>query len=151
MTTDGEAARAWLTGHLDAGIEGVVAKRLDPGYLRHGAPGEKVETRTSAEAVVGGVSGPFNTPVALVLGRRDNARRQPAAPCCAPRRAPPLPPRTTPGEIQRRRPRRVHASRTNSRRGTRCRRSSRHGGSRPVWRHPATFRRIRADLRPSDI
>ncbi|WP_433272829.1 hypothetical protein ACQPZA_20590 [Pseudonocardia xinjiangensis] len=33
MTTDGEAARAWLTGHLDAGIEGVVAKRLDHGYL----------------------------------------------------------------------------------------------------------------------
>jgi ATP-dependent DNA ligase len=29
MTTDGKAARAWLTGHLDAGIEGVVAKRLD--------------------------------------------------------------------------------------------------------------------------
>jgi ATP-dependent DNA ligase len=32
MTTDGKAARAWLTWHLDAGIEGVVVKRLDHPY-----------------------------------------------------------------------------------------------------------------------
>jgi ATP-dependent DNA ligase len=32
MTTDATAARAWLTGHLDAGIEGVVAKRLNQPY-----------------------------------------------------------------------------------------------------------------------
>jgi hypothetical protein len=73
MTTDGEAARAWLTGHLDAGIEGVVAKRLDHGYLPERRAWRKVKTRTSAEAVVGGVLGPLNTPVALVLGRRDEA------------------------------------------------------------------------------
>ncbi|WP_425566922.1 hypothetical protein [Pseudonocardia yunnanensis] len=75
MTTDGQAARAWLTGHLDAGIEGVVAKRLDHGYLPARRAWRKVKTRTSAEAVVGGVLGPLTTPVALVLGRRDNAGR----------------------------------------------------------------------------
>jgi len=142
MTTVGEAARAWLTGHLDAGIEGVVAKRLDHGRLPARRAWRKVKTRTSTEAVVGGVLGPFNTPVALVLGRRNKAgrlrvagrtgplprdvpasHRRPAAPC---RRPAPLAPRTTPGEVQRRRPGRVHAGGTDSRRGTRRRRGSRH-------------------------
>jgi ATP-dependent DNA ligase len=35
MTTDPEAAQAWLTEHTDAGIEGVVAKRTDHAYLPH--------------------------------------------------------------------------------------------------------------------
>jgi ATP-dependent DNA ligase len=75
MTTDGEAARAWLTGDLGAGIEGVVAKRLDHGDLPRRRAWRKVKARTSAEAVVGGVLGPLNTPVALVLGRPDEAGR----------------------------------------------------------------------------
>jgi ATP-dependent DNA ligase len=33
MTTDPDAAQAWLTEHPDAGIEGVVAKRTDHAYL----------------------------------------------------------------------------------------------------------------------
>jgi ATP-dependent DNA ligase len=33
MTTDPDAAQAWLTEYTDAGIEGVVAKRTDHAYL----------------------------------------------------------------------------------------------------------------------
>jgi ATP-dependent DNA ligase len=75
MTTDGTAARAWLTGHLAAGIEGVVAKRLDHGYQPSRRAWRKVKARTSAEAIVGGVLGPVGSPVALVLGRRDEHDR----------------------------------------------------------------------------
>lgn len=75
MTTDGAAARAWLTGHLDAGIEGVVAKRLDDRYQPGRRAWQKVKTRTSAEAVIGGVLGPLRAPVALVLGRFDEHGR----------------------------------------------------------------------------
>jgi hypothetical protein len=48
MTTDGKAARAWLTGHLDAGIEGVVAKRLDGG----GVATRVLSTSSSAAPVL---------------------------------------------------------------------------------------------------
>ncbi|GAA1194960.1 hypothetical protein GCM10009608_32990 [Pseudonocardia alaniniphila] len=75
MTTDADAARAWLTGHLDAGIEGVVAKRLDHSYLPARRAWRKVKTKTSAEAVVGGVLGSIATPVSLVLGRYDKTGR----------------------------------------------------------------------------
>src|ERR1700754_2611507 len=70
MTTDSQAARVWLTEHLEAGVEGVVAKRLDHAYSPKRA-WRKVRARTSAEAVVGGVLGPMTAPVALVLGRPD--------------------------------------------------------------------------------
>jgi ATP-dependent DNA ligase len=72
MTTDGDAARVWLTEHLDAGIEGVVAKRLDHAYLPRRRAWSKIRGRTSAEAIVGGVLGPISAPVALVLGRLDD-------------------------------------------------------------------------------
>jgi ATP-dependent DNA ligase len=71
MTLDGDAARVWLTDHLAAGVEGVVAKRLDHAYLPGRRAWSKVRGRTSAEAIVGGVLGPIRAPVALVLGRRD--------------------------------------------------------------------------------
>lgn len=70
MTTDATTARAWLTGHLDAGIEGVVAKRLNQPYRLHSS-WRKVRGRTSAKAIVGGVLGPIYAPIALVLGRPD--------------------------------------------------------------------------------
>jgi ATP-dependent DNA ligase len=77
MTTDGKAARAWLTGHLGAGVEGVFAKRLDRGYRPgNGASSwRKAKARASAEAVVGGVLGSIAAPVALVVGRCDEHRR----------------------------------------------------------------------------
>jgi ATP-dependent DNA ligase len=49
MTTDATAARAWLTGHLDAGIEGVVAKLLNQPY-RPRSTWRKVGAYTSTEA-----------------------------------------------------------------------------------------------------
>jgi ATP-dependent DNA ligase len=167
MTTDGEAARAWLTGHLDVGIEGVVAKRLDHGYLPPRRAWRKVKTRTSAEAVVGGVLGPLNTPVALVLGRRDEAGRLRVAGRTGllPRDARPalgallrtadqrhpwppvLPPArfadAAPVEYTRVEPTVVVELAVDAAvdmvRG------------RPMWRHPATFHRVRHDLQVDDL
>ncbi|GAA3061893.1 ATP-dependent DNA ligase [Pseudonocardia yunnanensis] len=167
MTTDGHAARAWLTGHLDAGIEGVVAKRLDHGYLPSRRAWRKIKIRTSAEAVVGGALGPLNTPVALVLGRRDHAGRLRVAGRTGPlprdaRRAIGallrtaderhpwpyvLPPArfgdAAPVEYTRVAPTVVVELNVDAAvdmmRG------------RPVWRHPATFRRVRHDLQADDL
>jgi ATP-dependent DNA ligase len=71
MTMDGNAAQVWLTEHLTAGVEGVVAKRLDHAYAPGTRAWSKIRGYTSVEAVVGGVLGPLRAPVALVLGRRD--------------------------------------------------------------------------------
>jgi hypothetical protein len=71
MTTNGAAAQVWLSDHLEAGIEGVVAKRLDHAYSPGKRAWSKVRGRRTAEAVVGGVLGPISGPVALVVGRRD--------------------------------------------------------------------------------
>jgi ATP-dependent DNA ligase len=54
-----------------AGIEGVVAKRIDQPY-RPGVRGwQKLRSRLTAEAVVGGVIGPIDAPRVLLLGRLD--------------------------------------------------------------------------------
>lgn len=58
MTTDSQAAHAWLTEHVGSGIEGVVAKRLDHGYRPGKRAWRKVKARASAEAVVGGCARP---------------------------------------------------------------------------------------------
>jgi ATP-dependent DNA ligase len=49
-TTDPAVARAWLTHHSAAGIEGVVAKRLDQPYRAGGRTWRKIRTRHTAEA-----------------------------------------------------------------------------------------------------
>ena len=70
-TTDPQVARAWLVGHTTSGIEGVVAKRTDQPY-RPGVRGwQKLRTRLTAEAIVGGVIGPPDAPKVLLLGRHD--------------------------------------------------------------------------------
>ena len=62
------------TARGSAGIEGVVAKRLDQPY-RPGVRGwQKLRSRLTAEAVVGGVIGPLNAPRVLLLGRHDHRR-----------------------------------------------------------------------------
>jgi ATP-dependent DNA ligase len=166
MTTDATAARAWLTRHLDAGIEGVVAKRLDQPY-RLRSSWRKVRGRTSAEAIVGGVLGTISAPVALVLGRPDRRGRLRVV-----GRTGPI-------------PRHMRAEM-----GARIRPAgashpwppvlppSRYGGSapveyvrvapevvvelavdaavdvvrgRPVWRHPAKLQRVRYDMHPEDL
>src|SRR5436305_918047 len=60
-----------LAFRTTAGIEGVVAKRVDQPY-RPGLRGwQKIRTRVTAEAVIGGVLGPLHTPTVLLLGRYD--------------------------------------------------------------------------------
>jgi ATP-dependent DNA ligase len=71
MSTDPAVARIWLHSHSDAGIEGVVAKRLDLPYRSKSGTWQKVRTRRTAEAIVGGVLGTLSQPDALVLGRPD--------------------------------------------------------------------------------
>jgi ATP-dependent DNA ligase len=167
MTTDGEAAHAWLTGHLDAGIEGVVAKRLDHGYLPGRRAWRKVKTRTSTEAVVGGVLGPLDTPVALVLGLHDQAGRLRVA-----GRTGPLPRdvRHTigtvlrPADDQHPWPAVLPPARFRDAAPVEYMRvdptvvvelavdaAADFVRGRPVWRHPATFRRVRHDLRVDDL
>ncbi|MEK6439844.1 ATP-dependent DNA ligase [Pseudonocardia sp. T1-2H] len=74
-TTDPAVARAWLTNHSAAGIEGVVAKRRDQPYRPGGRTWRKIRTRRTTEAVVGGVLGSIARPEALILGRYDTRGR----------------------------------------------------------------------------
>lgn len=75
MSSEVAAAEAWMVDHCGAGIEGVVAKRLDEAYRAAGRTWRKIRTRTTAEAVVGGVLGPLVQPDALIVGRRDGLGR----------------------------------------------------------------------------
>lgn len=71
-TFDAAVARSWLHNHGAAGIEGVVAKRLDRPY-RPGVRGwQKLRGRLTAEAIVGGVIGTLDAPRVLLLGRPDH-------------------------------------------------------------------------------
>jgi ATP-dependent DNA ligase len=74
-TRDLGAAHAWLTEHAGAGIEGVVVKDVRRGYRPSRTSWEKVRTRATVDAVVGGVLGPLDEPRALVLGRHDGDGR----------------------------------------------------------------------------
>jgi ATP-dependent DNA ligase len=68
MSTDRAVAQAWMLNHGEAGIEGVVAKRLDQSYRTSGGTWQKIRTRRTAEAIVGGVLGTLDNPGGLVLG-----------------------------------------------------------------------------------
>jgi ATP-dependent DNA ligase len=75
MCSDPDVAAAWMRNHADAGIEGVVAKRVEQPY-RCGRRGwRKIRSRTTAEAVVGGVLGDLNAPEVLLLGLPDDRGR----------------------------------------------------------------------------
>ncbi|WP_433559210.1 ATP-dependent DNA ligase [Pseudonocardia xinjiangensis] len=75
MSTEPAVARAWLLNHSEAGVEGVVAKRMDHPYRAGGRMWRKVRTRFTAEAVVGGVVGTVERPEALIVGRPDHRGR----------------------------------------------------------------------------
>jgi hypothetical protein len=75
MTTDPAGAQAWLTNHAEAGIEGVVAKNVKHAYRPASRTWQKIKTRVTTEAVVGGVVGPLDAPEMLILGRVDDAGR----------------------------------------------------------------------------
>src|SRR5689334_10101473 len=59
-------AQAWMRDHVDAGVEGVVVKHREHGYRPRRRSWWKVRTRTTADAVVGGVIGPLDAPEALL-------------------------------------------------------------------------------------
>jgi ATP-dependent DNA ligase len=73
-TTDVAVARSWILGHAHTGIEGVVAKRLDQPYRPGHRTWQKLRTRITAEAIVGGVTGLVDAPQDLVLGRYQQGR-----------------------------------------------------------------------------
>lgn len=75
QTTDLAQARVWLAELGAAGIEGLVAKRLDGRYLPGQRGWRKLRVRTGTEAVVGGVTGGISDPTTLLLGRVDAAGR----------------------------------------------------------------------------
>jgi len=165
MSTDAAVAGAWMLDHGDAGIEGVVAKRLDQPYRAGGRGWQKIRTRRTAEAVVGGVLGPLPRPDALVVGRPDGSGRLRVAG------------RTGPLTAADRRelvavlepcagghpwPVTLPASRFGHRPGARVE-YTRVAPTRVVeltadlafddhrWRHPTRFVRLRPDLRPADL
>ena len=66
MTRDLAGAHAWMDGHHDPGIEGVVVKDRAHGYRPGRRSWEKVRTRTTTEAIIGGVTGPLDVPLVEV-------------------------------------------------------------------------------------
>jgi ATP-dependent DNA ligase len=74
-STDPAVAEQWLVNHSAAGIEGVVAKRTHQAYRSGKARWQKVRTRVTADAVVGGVLGTLKRPEALVVGVPDQSGR----------------------------------------------------------------------------
>jgi ATP-dependent DNA ligase len=165
MSTDPRVAQAWLREYSDAGVEGVVAKRVDQSYRAGGRTWRKLRTRLSAEAVVGGVLGPLSAPHALIVGTIDGRGRLRVAGRTRPL---PLSARTELAAVltettdEHPWPATIPTSRFG------------HLGADPVhytkvlpdvvvelvvntafehqrWRYPVSYQRIRADLRPMDL
>jgi ATP-dependent DNA ligase len=164
-STDPAVARAWLLGHTTSGVEGVVAKRVDQPY-RPGVRGwQKLRTRLTAEAVVGGVIGPLHAPEVLLLGRPDAhgqlhlaGRTTEISPTASVAVAAALTPQIGPGHPWPE----VLPSTRWGRPGP----PTVYNQVRPElvaevvvdtaveqhrWRHPARFVRLRLDLRPADL
>jgi ATP-dependent DNA ligase len=165
MSTEPSVAEAWMRNHSEAGIEGVVAKRVEQPYRCGRGGWKKIRSRGTAEAVVGGVVGDLVAPEALLLGLPDGRGRLRVAG------------RTTALTLPARRelggllvppqgvhpwPERIPASRFGQL------------GAEPVdytptepllvvevdadvcfeqdrWRHATIFRRVRSDLEPVDL
>ena len=159
-TTDPAVARGWMLAHTSTGLEGVVAKRLDQPY-RPGARGwQKLRTRITAEAIIGGVTGPVHAPQELILGRHDKTGRLRIA-----GRTTALRPSTAArlGALLEEQahawPERLPAHSWGAPRTayTRVRPDLIVEVSADLaldglrWRHPARFVRLRADLHPDDL
>ena len=153
-------ARSWMLSHTGTGLEGVVAKRLDQPY-RPGQRGwQKLRTRITAEAIVGGITGPVQTPQELILGRPDDTGRLRIAGRTTPLRAPTA---TRLGALLEEQahawPERLPAHRWGAPRTgyTRVRPDLVVEVSADLaldglrWRHPVLFVRVRADLRAADL
>jgi len=148
------------------GIEGVVAKRVDQPY-RPGVRGwQKLRSRLTAEAVVGGVIGRVAAPQVLLLGRPDYTGRlhvagrttdlSPAtqATLAAVLRAPTGSGHPWPVTLPRARWGHGPAeplSYTRVHPEVVVELVVDPAADGPRWRHPARFIRIRADLCPADL
>ncbi|MGI5243298.1 ATP-dependent DNA ligase [Dactylosporangium sp. CA-139066] len=75
QTTDPDEARAWMADWQHAGVEGVVCKDPTGRYVPGGRGWVKVKTRSTTEAIIGGVTGSLSAPGVLLLGRYDAAGR----------------------------------------------------------------------------
>jgi ATP-dependent DNA ligase len=158
-TTDVAVARTWMLGHTDTGLEGVVAKRVDQRYRPGRRAWQKLRTRVSAEAIVGGITGPVDAPHELILGRYHGGRLRIAG------RSTPLHPTTstTIGALLQAGthswPTTLPAHRWGAPRVDYIRvcpdvvvevsADLALDGLR--WRHPARFVRVRTDLRATDL
>ena len=158
-------ARAWMRDHIEAGVEGVVVKHREHGYWPRRRCWWKVRTRTTADAVVGGVIGPLNAPEALLLGLPDGrgrlrvagrtgpltlpARRELGTLLVPPRRGHPWPEQIPssrfgqlPGDLVDYTP--TEPLLVVEVDADVCFEHDR-------WRHPTGFRRVRGDLQPADL
>ncbi|RPE39003.1 ATP dependent DNA ligase-like protein [Streptomyces sp. Ag109_O5-1] len=73
-TTDRATALDWLDPAWGAvGVEGVVVKGSEQPYLCGQRAWIKVRSRTTAEELIGGVTGTLSSPVSLLLARYDGA------------------------------------------------------------------------------
>ncbi|MGI5238881.1 ATP-dependent DNA ligase [Dactylosporangium sp. CA-139066] len=75
QTSDPAQARSWMVDWQHAGVEGVIGKdpagRYEPGR----AGWVKVKTRSTVEAIVGGLTGTLSAPGVLLLGRYNEQGR----------------------------------------------------------------------------
>ena len=164
-TRDLGGAQAWMREHIEAGVEGVVVKHREHGYRPRRRVWWKVRSRTTADAVVGGVIGPLDAPEALLLGLPDERGRLHVAGRTGPLT---LPARRELGSLlvpaQRTHPwpERIPSSRFGQLPGDLVD----YTPTEPLlvvevdadvcfeqhrWRHPTGFRRIRAELDPTDL
>ncbi|MFB8760568.1 ATP-dependent DNA ligase [Streptomyces nigra] len=75
-TTDRATALEWLDPAWgEVGIEGVVVKGSEQRYLPGRRAWIKVRSRTTAEGIIGAVTGRVESPSSLLLGRYDDAGR----------------------------------------------------------------------------
>jgi ATP-dependent DNA ligase len=164
-TDEPAGARAWLTNHTDAGIEGIVAKHLDHAYRPGRRSWHKIRSRTTADAVVGGVIGDLREPAALIVGRFDGrgrlrvagrtsilttaARTELAKVLTLPTAQHPWPamlPSSRFGQLPS-----EPISYTPVRPSVGVELDVDTAYEQDRWRHPTVFRRLRPDLRPVDL
>jgi ATP-dependent DNA ligase len=67
-------AQDWMSQTAVAGIEGVVAKPVNGRYRPRRAGWTKTRARTTAEYVIGGITGSLARPASLLLGRLDGGQ-----------------------------------------------------------------------------
>jgi ATP-dependent DNA ligase len=71
QTSSEKQARAWIADWAPAGIEGVVIKPSDSAYQPGRGAWRKLRTHHTADYIIGGLTGSFERPSSLLLGRYD--------------------------------------------------------------------------------